>query len=203
MIKTLLYLAVFLIPTVSFTNKKADTGLYTNRIADADIIHDLETIEEEVPRTLSDAFIAQIMEDTLVAMDAYDHLKDHSSIYERYGYHFWGHCYSCDAVDLYITDSFVRLTGIYTKYVNREFVCNVIFTDSLNIISIEHTSEHVISVKTKNATFIFEQIENAPVYKLTIKGDLKLREELTIYQYYSPRRELHKFSTSECPDFEG
>lgn len=138
--------------------------------------------------------------DTLVPMEM--QFEESTNPYEKYGFAFLANCYGCNGIDICIMDSVVSLTGSCGED---------LLSQKIRIEKIETTAKDEIVIAVKDARFIFNKVDTIAIYKLTIEGELKLKgEEMMksyftqpIEYYYTPRKELHKFTFFDCGDFQG
>lgn len=121
-------------------------------------------------------------------------IKDSLSknVYEKYGIDFSGNCYSCDLAKIKINKKHIDLVN----------VCN-----DNNFYRIEKfaysADENNLKITTDSNEFLFIKIDNAPVYKLEIRGNKIDLKEKKISIYFTHKTELSKFKEHNCGDFEG
>ncbi|MFZ1784890.1 MAG: hypothetical protein WAU23_06770 [Ferruginibacter sp.] len=121
-------------------------------------------------------------------------IKDSVSknVYEKYGIDFSGNCYSCDLAEIRINKKHIDLVN----------VC-----DENNIYRIEgftySTDDNNLKINTDKNEFLFTRIDNAPVYKLEIRGSKIDLKEKKIAIYFTQKKQLSKFKEHECGDFQG
>lgn len=160
---------------------------------------DCDSLSVELPD--EDLFLLEALQgDTLVPMEIQH--EESMNPYEKYGFAFLANCYGCNGIDICIIDSVVSLTGSCGED---------LLSQKFRIEKIETTAKDKIVIAVKDARFIFNKVDTIAIYKLTIEGDLKLKgEEMMksyftqpIEYYYTPRKELHKFTFFDCGDFQG
>ncbi|MDR2919823.1 MAG: hypothetical protein LBV72_10725 [Tannerella sp.] len=123
--------------------------------------------------------------------------------YTKYSFAFDANCYSCNGIDISVTDSVVYLIGYFNE---------ALLSKAFRIEKKETAVKDAIVITVKDATFIFNKVDKAEIYKLVIEGDLKFEADDPMVKdyflqlqdfYYAPRRELHKFAIYDCGDFDG
>ena len=115
-----------------------------------------------------------------------------SNVYSKYGIDFEGNCYSCDLAELTRADSSLQWINVCDK--------NDVYT--INGITVRQGDKQW-AFKTAETTFIFTEIDDAPVYELTIEGKTIELENKRIAKYFSPKGIITKFDLRDCGDFDG
>lgn len=111
---------------------------------------------------------------------------------ERYGLDFAGNCYTCDVANLLIDGEMITLMN----------ACDLENQLSFKVTGIEENGK-TITVKTPVNEFIFEQIDEVPVYKVTVTGQAIDKEFFRIGAFYTTHSKLKTFSIHDCGEFDG
>ena len=111
---------------------------------------------------------------------------------ERYGLDFSGNCYACDVANVLVDGEMITLMN----------ACDLENQASFKITDIE-AQEKVLIVKTPVNEFVFEQIEEIPVYKVTVTGPLLDKEFFRMGAFYTTESKLKSFSIHDCGEFDG
>lgn len=139
--------------------------------------------------------------DTLVPMEI--SCEECTDPYTKYGFAFDANCYSCNGIDISVTDSVVYLIGFFAEDLQSK---------AFRIEKKEIAAKDTIVITVKDAKFIFNKVDKAEIYKLVIEGDLKFEADDPMVRnyflqlqdfYYAPRKELQKFAVHDCGDFDG
>lgn len=144
---------------------------------------------------LSDNLSSQMLNDTLIAMQVFD--ENNPNPYIKYGYEFSGHCYSCSISDILITSDSISLIN----------ACITDGTSDVNSIYtiVENSANSLILNMNNGIGLHFRKISNAPIFKLQVKGKIEKNEyEFPEFAfYYTTSTALHKFTISDCGEFDG
>lgn len=111
---------------------------------------------------------------------------------ERYGLDFSGNCYACDVANLLIDGEMITLMN----------ACDLENQVSFKVTGIEEKG-NVIIVKTPVNEFVFEQIDEVPVYKVTVTGQSMDKEFFRMGAFYTTESKLKTFSIYDCGEFDG
>ncbi len=111
---------------------------------------------------------------------------------ERYGLDFSGNCYACDVANLLIDGEMITLMN----------ACDLENQLSFKVTGIEEKGK-TITVKTPVNEFIFEQVDEVPVYKVTVTGQTIDKEFFRIGAFYTTHGKLKTFSIHDCGEFDG
>lgn len=111
---------------------------------------------------------------------------------ERYGLDFAGNCYTCDVSNLLIDGEMITLMN----------ACDLENQLSFKVTGIEENGK-TITVKTPVNEFIFEQIDEVPVYKVTVTGQVIDTEFFRVGTFYTTHSKLKTFSIHDCGEFDG
>lgn len=185
----------------SSESSKSDNNTVLDVETDTIILYgiDCDSLSVELPD--KDLSLLEVLQgDTLVPMEM--QFEESTNPYEKYGFAFSANCYGCNGIDICIMDSVVSLTGSCGED---------LLSQKFGIEKIETIAKDEIVIAVKDARFIFNKVDTIAIYKLTIEGELKLEsEDMTknyftqpIEYYYTPRKELHKFTFFDCGDFQG
>ena len=128
--------------------------------------------------------------DTLIPIEISE--KQSKNVYEKYGLDFTGNCYACDLAEFVIEDGKIVISNVcdpreYSKY------------DILELIN----KEKKIEIKTERYSFIFLRIEDEPIFKLKISNYDINNSALRMSDFYTFKKNLIKFETDVCGDFDG
>ncbi|MGG5576828.1 hypothetical protein ACPDHL_05715 [Myroides sp. C15-4] len=110
----------------------------------------------------------------------------------KYGLEFGGNCYACDVANLLIDGEMITLMN----------ACDLNSQISYTIESVEEKDKQ-ISIRTQTHTFVFEQVEDYPVYSLKVIGEEIDESMFREASFYTVRSLLETFEIHDCGDFEG
>ncbi|WP_413512821.1 hypothetical protein [Myroides odoratus] len=110
----------------------------------------------------------------------------------KYGLEFGGNCYACDVANILIDGEMITLMN----------ACDLHSQISYTIESVEEKDKQ-ISIHTKSHTFVFEQVEDYPMYSLKVVGDEIDESMFREASFYTLRSLLETFEVHNCGDFEG
>lgn len=126
----------------------------------------------------------------LVSLEIVD--SNSNNIYKKFGIISSGMCYDCNLANI----------SIFNKSIVFSNIC-----DSTNRISydISNIGENggAFEINTKENKFILEKINQTPIFRLSVKDNLKLHENLKLVEYYTGKKEILKFKIHDCGDFGG
>lgn len=128
--------------------------------------------------------------DDLIPLDTID--PKSNNVYEKYGLEFSGNCYACDLANITISDNLLKLTNVCSENPSQSFQIKKIINKKNEIV-----------FKTAQHDFVFNEVDKAPIYKLSIVGDEISQKNLRISQYYTLKKLLKKFKVHDCGDFGG
>lgn len=134
--------------------------------------------------------LKKISSELLVPMEIIEpHAKE---VTTKYGLEFGGNCYACDVVNILIDGEMITLMN----------ACDLNSQISYTITSVEE-KEKQISIRTQTHTFVFEQVEDYPVYSLKVIGEEIDESMFREASFYTLRSLLETFEVHDCGDFEG
>lgn len=110
----------------------------------------------------------------------------------KYGLEFGGNCYACDVVNILIDGEMITLMN----------ACDLNSQISYTIESVTEEGQQ-ISIHTYAHTFVFEQVEEYPVYSLKVIGEEIDESMFREAPFYTLRSLLETFEVHDCGDFEG
>ncbi|MEJ5048794.1 hypothetical protein WH221_03100 [Chryseobacterium culicis] len=139
-----------------------------------------KVVKSEIPNDFS----------TLVPIDVLN--SKSTDVYEKFGIEFSGNCYSCDLASLSITKKKIIWTN----------VCDEKDTFETNDFSFSNDGNKAI-FKTSERTYILTQIDQAPVYELSVEGQKLDLKNKRISKYFTTKKALPLFTEHDCGDFEG
>ncbi len=126
----------------------------------------------------------------LIPMEIVDSTK--TDPFEKYGYHFSGHCYACDVAEIFIHKGKIMLVNVCDKKKVDEFEIR-----SMSITSIQ------IDITTTKYSLSLKKVEGTPVYELICEGKLAPVGQGKLVQFYASKKDLARFKVHECGDFGG
>lgn len=146
-------------------------------------------VKSEVTATQSEA-IHKLTSELMVPLEI---VEEGSTIAtERYGLDFSGNCYACDIANILVDGEMITLMN----------ACDLENQISFKVTGIEE-KDNTITVKTPVNEFIFEQIDEVPVYKVTVTGQSLDKEFFRIGAFYTTHSKLKTFSIHDCGEFDG
>ena len=149
------------------------------------------TTKEEVAKAFeSTAALKKISSELLVPMELLE--PSSKEVTTKYGLEFGGNCYACDVVNILIDGEMITLMN----------ACDLHSQVSYTIESVEE-KEKQINIKTKAHTFVFEQVEEYPIYSLKVIGEEIDETVFREASFYTLRSLLETFEVHDCGDFEG
>jgi hypothetical protein len=180
----LLFSISFLTIIISCHDQKSDNKIITHS----------DTLKKE-PTTSSKITDQQTVDDLanffdLTPLEIKDSLN--KNVFEKYGIEFNGNCYACDLAKINITKK-------HFDFIN---VCNEKVLYRIENFSYS-TEDITFIVKTPKNEFHFTKIDEAPVYKLEVKGDKINLKETKLPIYFTNKEKLNKFKEHDCGDFQG
>ncbi|MDM1408073.1 hypothetical protein [Myroides sp. DF42-4-2] len=110
----------------------------------------------------------------------------------KYGLEFGGNCYACDVANILIDGEMITLMN----------ACDLNSQISFIIESVEEQGQQ-INIRTKLHTFVFEQVDDYPVYSLKVIGEELDESIFREGAFYTLRSLLQTFEVHDCEDFEG
>jgi len=110
----------------------------------------------------------------------------------KYGLEFGGNCYACDVVNILIDGEMITLMN----------ACDINSQMSYTIESIEEEGKQ-ITIRTLSNTFVFEQVDDYPMYSLKVSGEEIDESMFREASFYTLRSLLTSFQVHDCGDFEG
>ncbi|WP_158961374.1 hypothetical protein [Myroides fluvii] len=149
------------------------------------------TTKEEVAKAFATtAALKKISSELLVPMEIVEPAA--KEVTAKYGLEFGGNCYACDVVNILIDGEMITLMN----------ACDLHSQVSYTIESVEEKGKQ-ISIRTQSHTFVFEQVEEYPVYSLKVQGDEIDESMFREASFYTLRSLLETFEVHDCGDFEG
>lgn len=134
--------------------------------------------------------LKKISSELLVPMEIVE--PSSKEVTTKYGLEFGGNCYACDVVNILIDGEMITLMN----------ACDLNSQLSYTIESVEEKDKQ-ISIHTQSNTFVFEQVEDYPVYSLKVTGDEIDESMFREASFYTMRSLLETFEVHDCGDFEG
>lgn len=121
-------------------------------------------------------------------------LKDSTSnnVYEKYGIEFSGNCYACDLAAISITKGQFDMINVCDEkdvFRIKDFTCSM--------------TEKELTIKTKGSEFHITKMDEAPVYRLEIKGERLELKNKRLSIYFTHKSAINKFKEHDCGDFQG
>jgi len=168
---------------IASCSQQSSNQPYINIAATNSIIHNNQPQETNTARDLGDYA-------NLVPIEIIDAAS--KNVFEKFGVEFAGNCYDCN----------LAAVSINKKYVDIINVCDKNNSYRLEKFTYELIANKLV-VKTGKTEFVFTEIETAPVYELTIKGDSLSLKNKRLSKYYTQKKVLPKFKQHDCGDFEG
>lgn len=115
-----------------------------------------------------------------------------SDVYEKYGIEFSGNCYACDLASVAIVENKMTWTN----------VCDD--KDTFEVAGFTFEVEANKSIfTTTDRTYILTQIDQAPVFELTIVGKKLELNNKRVSKYFTTKEALPLFKENDCGEFEG
>lgn len=149
------------------------------------------TTKEEVAKAFeSTAALKKISSELLVPMELLE--PSSKEVTTKYGLEFGGNCYACDVVNILIDGEMITLMN----------ACDLHSQVSYTIESVEEKGKQ-INIKTQSHTFVFEQVEEYPIYSLKVIGEEIDETVFREASFYTLRSLLETFEVHDCGDFEG
>lgn len=136
------------------------------------------------------ATLKKISSELLVPMEIVNPAS--KDVTTKYGLEFGGNCYACDVVNILIDGEMITLMN----------ACDLNSQLSYRIESVEEKDKQ-ISIRTQSHTFVFEQVEDYPVYSLKVIGEEIDESMFREASFYTLRSLLETFEVHDCGDFEG
>lgn len=164
------------------TNTSEDKGVEQTSTSTA-------TTTEEVKQPESEK-VKQLMSELLIPMEVVN--KDAKDITKKYGLEFGGNCYACDVANIIVDGEMINLMN----------ACDVQTQISFKITKIEEKDKTII-VHTPVNEFVFERVDDYPMYQLTVKGKEVDKEHFRTAGFYTLKSKLETFEVHDCGDFEG
>ena len=150
-----------------------------------------ETAKTEVGVTLPKSEkVDQLLSEMLVPMEISE--ADDKEVTDKYGVDFNGTCYACDVAEIIIDGEMINLMN----------ACDVQTQISYKITKIEE-KDKTITVHTPLNEFIFERVDEYPMYQLTVKGQAIDKEHFRTAGFYTLKSKLETFTVHDCGEFEG
>ncbi len=112
--------------------------------------------------------------------------------YKRYGIDRDGYCYSCNLAEIRLTDTAVWLYN----------VCDSQQKLSLRLVSVQQNGAQQV-FRCREGVLVFEKMNDAPVFRLTLPAPPKLPAQLQLRSFYTDKIKLPRFAVHDCGDFEG
>ncbi|MCC9041535.1 hypothetical protein LNQ81_02235 [Myroides sp. M-43] len=134
--------------------------------------------------------IEQLFSEMLVPMEIAQ--EGAEKITDKYGIDFGGTCYACDVAEIIVDGEMINLMN----------ACDVQTQISYKITKVEE-KDKIITVSTPLNEFVFERIDDYPMYKLTVKGQAIDKEHFRTAGFYTLKSKLETFTVHDCGDFEG
>ncbi|MBB1138474.1 hypothetical protein [Myroides sp. WP-1] len=134
--------------------------------------------------------LQKISSELLVPMEIVDPTS--TVVTTKYGLEFGGNCYACDVVNILIDGEMITVMN----------ACDLNSQLSYAIEAVEEKGAQ-ISIRTKSHTFVFEQVEDYPVYSLKVIGEEIDESLFREASFYTLRSLLETFEVHDCGDFEG
>lgn len=147
------------------------------------------TVEKVADLPNSDK-VNQLLSEMLVPMEIAD--EGAKEITDKYGIDFGGTCYACDVAEIIIDGEMINLMN----------ACDVQTQISYKITKVEEKGK-TITVHTPLNEFVFERIDDYPMYKLTVTGQEIDKEHFRTAGFYTLKSKLETFTVHDCGDFEG
>lgn len=147
-----------------------------------------EVVKESTP--IKSEKVNQLMSELLIPMEIAN--KDAKDITKKYGLEFGGNCYACDVANIIVDGEMINLMN----------ACDIQTQVSFKITKVEE-KDKVIIVHTPSNEFVFERIDDYPMYQLTVKGQEIDKEHYRPAGYYTLKSKLETFEVHDCGDFEG
>ena len=149
------------------------------------------TTKEAVAKAFaSTASLKKISSELLIPMEIVE--PSAKTVTTKYGLEFGGNCYACDVANILIDGEMITLMN----------ACDLHSQVSYTIEAVEEKGKQ-ISVRTQSHTFVFEQVEDYPVYSLKVIGDEIDESMFREGSFYTLRSLLSTFDVHDCGDFEG
>ena len=149
------------------------------------------TNKENLAKTFeSTAALKKISSELLVPMEIVK--PNATDVTKKYGLEFSGNCYACDVVNILVDGEMITLMN----------ACDLNSQLSYRIEAVEE-KENQISIRTQSHTFVFEQVEDYPVYSLKVIGEEIDESMFREASFYTLRSLLDTFEVHDCGDFEG
>lgn len=134
--------------------------------------------------------VKQLQSELLVPMEISD--KEAKEVTKKYGLEFGGSCYACDVANIIIDGEMINLMN----------ACDLQTQISYKITKIEE-KDKTITIHTPLNEFVFERVDDYPVYQLTVKGQVIDQELYRPAGFYTLKSLLESFDVHDCGDFEG
>ena len=134
--------------------------------------------------------VKQLQSELLVPMEISD--KEAKEVTKKYGLEFGGSCYACDVANIIIDGEMINLMN----------ACDLQTQISYKITKIEE-KDKMITIHTPLNEFVFERVDDYPVYQLTVKGQVIDQELYRPAAFYTLKSLLESFDVHDCGDFEG
>jgi len=134
--------------------------------------------------------VKQLQSELLVPMEISD--KEAKEVTKKYGLEFGGSCYACDVANIIIDGEMINLMN----------ACDLQTQISYKITKVEE-KDKTITIHTPLNEFVFERVDDYPVYQLTVKGQVIDQELYRPAGFYTLKSLLESFDVHDCGDFEG
>ncbi|MGG5505312.1 MULTISPECIES: hypothetical protein [unclassified Myroides] len=148
------------------------------------------TIEHSAKAFEKTETLKKISSELLVPMEIVDPTS--TVVTTKYGLEFGGNCDACDVVNILIDGEMITVMN----------ACDLSSQLSYTIKSVEEDGAQ-ISIHTQSHTFVFEQVEDYPVYSLKVIGEEIDESLFREASFYTLRSLLETFEVHDCGDFEG
>ncbi len=134
--------------------------------------------------------INEILDEFLVGME-FSENKNETNPYKKYSLDLSSACYSCDLASFKLKKDEIIINNYCDPDAGFE---------TISILKTVKT-KYKIELRGDKVKFIFNKIDNAPIYNMKIEGNLKTK--LKINKNFTKQSSLEKFEVHDCGNFEG